>query len=242
MGWKVRVVGPEHDLQELSRSLCTASLSLAVDKHGQYFLACPQFDECKTSDEVLEVSKQVLSVLNGATKLALGGNSDLTESEVIEERPDGTKVIHVNLISTIQVWDSFSFSIMDSEGNVTEEYKPADFVPIWVCAALADKAIGKVFRLFGHQHGWVGLYRIFEVIEGDVGSVDKIAAQEWSTKGHMRLFKRTANSPGVIGDEARHGKESTEPPRDPMSLSEARALIETLLHHWLRSKGASCAT
>ncbi|MCK9987600.1 MAG: hypothetical protein AzoDbin1_04072 [Azoarcus sp.] len=236
MEWKVRIVGSNHDLQELARSLCTGNLTLRPDEHGQYYLACSQFASCNTADEVLEISKNVLGLLNGATKLALGGNLDLAESGVLEERPDGKRIFHMHLSDTIQVHDSISLTVLDSAGNVIEEQKPADPVPIWVGAGLDDETVGKVFRLFGQQHDWVGLYRIFEVIEGDVGSVDKISAQGWSTKSQMRLFKHTANSPMATGDVSRHGKETTEPPKNPMLLSEARALIETLIHHWLRTK------
>lgn len=236
MEWQVRIVGSDHDLRELARSLRTGTLTLRPDEHGQYYLACSQFANCNTADEVLEISKKVLAVLNGATKLALGGNLDLAECGVLEGRADGKKIFHMHMADTIQVRDSISLTVIDSAGNVIEVPKPADPVPIWVGAGLDDEAVGKVFRLFGQHHDWVGLYRIFEVIEGDIGSVDKIAAQNWSTKTQMRLFKHTANSPMATGDVSRHGKETTEPPKNPMLLSEARSLIETLIHHWLRSK------
>jgi hypothetical protein len=81
--------------------------------------------------------------------------------------------------------------------------------------------------LFGTQeHSWGSLYCLYEVIEEDVGSIDKIANEGWATKTSIKRFKHTANSPSAIGDAARHGKESTTPPARPMELGEARALIE----------------
>lgn len=239
MKWKVRLTGPHHELTELSRSLRGGDLALTEEENGQYYLTSTKFSNCTTTTEVLKESKQILSVLNGATKLALGGNLDVTDSGVLEVRPDGTQTFHMHFSDTVHVHESFNLSIVDENGSVIEEHKPADPVPAWVAAGLKDDSIGKVFRLFGGEHNWVGLYRIFEVIENDIGGIDKIADFGWSSKGHLKIFKHTANSPHAVGDEARHGKEATAPPKDPMLLSEARALVETLVHYWLRSKGLS---
>ncbi|MCG9115908.1 hypothetical protein LH428_08605 [Laribacter hongkongensis] len=239
MKWQVRLAGQQHDLAELSRSLCSETLSLVKDEHGQYYLASTKFDSCGTPDEVLTVSKQLLAVLNGATKLALGGNLGLSESGVLEQKADDTNTFHMFFSDTINVRASFDLSITDVDGNIIEEYKPADPVLKWVTAGLMDDSVGKVFRLFGQEHNWVELYRIFEVIESDVGGIDEIATIGWAQKGQLKIFKHTANSPGAVGDDARHGKETTEPPKNPMLISEARALIQTLIHHWLRSKGFS---
>lgn len=237
MSWKLRITGPQHELHELSQSLCNESFAVSRDEYGQYYLACSRFDKCKTSNEVLEIAVEILGILNGATKLALGGNLGFTESGVLEQRPDGTQTFYMHVSDTIHVRESFVLSVVDSEGNVIEEHRPADPIPIWLQASLDNDALGKVFRLFGQQHDWVNLYKIFEVIESDVGGVNKIAENGWSTKTQVKTFKHTANSPNAVGDDARHGKEHTEPPKSPMLLSEARVLVETLVHHWLRSKG-----
>ena len=85
-------------------------------------------------------------------------------------------------------------------------------------------------------HDWVGLYRLYEVIEADVGGEDKIVKAGWTTKKAIGRFTRTANSPDAIGDAARHGKQSGEPPPNPMDLSEAISLVKVILHNWLRTK------
>lgn len=237
MSWKLRIGGPQHELCELLQSLCNESFVVTHDEESQYYLSCSRFDGCKTVNEVLEVATEILDVMNGVTKLALGVNLCITKSGILEERPDGTKTIHTQFTDTVHVWDSFVLSLIDSEGKVIEERRPTDPIPIWLQASQMDSAINKVFRLFGQQHDWVNLYKIFEVIESDIGGISNIANQGWSTKTQIKTFKHTANSPNVVGDDARHGKEDTAPPSTPMLLSEARALIETLVHHWLRSKG-----
>jgi len=235
MTWKVRIIGNQHDLAELERSLSDGGISVAKGEDG-FYLDYEPFATCQTVEEVLQLSSKVLAILNGATRLALGGNSIIAESGILQEHEDGTSKFYMHVSDTINVQDSFSLKVMDSDGNVIKEIYPADEVPVWVSLGLKDDAVEKVFRLFGLQHDWVGLYRIYEIIEHDAGGIDAIASNDWGTKSSLKLFKRTANSPGAIGDDARHGKETTTAPPKPMLLSEARALIETLVHHWLRAK------
>lgn len=42
----------------------------------------------------------------------------------------------------------------------------------------------------------------------------------------------------VAGDTARHGKEVTSPPANPMSLEEAAAYVNYVVSAWLASKRA----
>lgn len=233
MVWKVQLSGPQYELDELLHSFGDGDFSLSRGEHGEYYLYSSQFDGCNSANDVREVSTAILKVLNGATKLALGGNLGLTVSCVVEQRPDGIECSHMCIVDTVLIKDSFVIRIFDSKGNFVNEYSPADFVPIWLKLGLQDDVVGKVFRLFGQQHDWVNLYRIYEVIEEDVNGIVK---KGWLTEEQKKVFKHTANSPTAIGDEARHGKEPTSPPRFPMLLSEARVLIENLVHKWLRTK------
>ncbi|MCE8424927.1 MAG: hypothetical protein J5U17_04025 [Candidatus Methanoperedens sp.] len=129
-----------------------------------------------------------------------------------------------------------SISATESEGTIQEIHQ-ADPIPKWVTAAKHNTNVTKALRLFGAgTHDWVSLYRIYEVIENDVGGKSKIIKKGWTTDKAIRRFKYTANSPGAIGDEARHGNQKEPSPKDPMALSEAKFLIETILHNWLRLK------
>jgi hypothetical protein len=235
MTWKIRIVGDQNDLEELQRSLSNTSVSVIKESDGVY-LEYELFASCQTADEVRQLSSKALAILNGATRLALGGNSVIAESGVIEELEDGTSKFYIHVSDSINVRESFSLKVTDSEGNILKETYPADEVPVWMSLGFKDEAVEKVFRLFGLQHDWVGLYRIYEVIENDVGGSNFITSNHWATKSSLKSFKHTANSPKAIGDNARHGKEPNAPPPKPMLFSEARALIETLVHHWLRAK------
>jgi len=81
---------------------------------------------------------------------------------------------------------------------------------------------------------WDTLYKIFEVIEGDVGRL--ILDLKWMSKTQKRRFTQTAQSPQVIGDEARHGRQKEQPPKKPMPLQEAIDMITQTTHEWINYK------
>jgi hypothetical protein len=80
---------------------------------------------------------------------------------------------------------------------------------------------------------WTDLYRLLEVIEAGAGGADAVVAKDWISKSQLRRFKHSANSVTAAGDQARHGVETTQPPADAMTISEARSLIDILLSRWL---------
>jgi hypothetical protein len=234
--WKVRIVGDLNDLTELQKSLTAESLRIESTENGEYYLISDAFKNCADDHEVSEAASQVISLLSGATRLALGGNRPIEQAHVVKESEDGTKTAYMQLHERVNVRDSFSVSVIDSEGNFVREINPADEVPRWVAAAMSCDAVAKFFRLYTRPLDWVGLYRIYEVIEHDMGGTDKIVSKGWATKSEIKKFKHTSNSPAAAGDDARHGKESSQAPKAPMPLHEARNLVERLSGLWLKSK------
>ena len=237
MKWKIQLAGDDLDLKELEKSFSNVGdlsiLSITKEKDG-YYLSSSKFDSCNTVEEVKNKAVDILDVLNGAKTLSLGGNKLITYGAIVKEKHDGTSEVFVELSDTITLRDSVSIVIKDSKGKIIEEVHPADSVPDWLVIGLSNKSAKRALRIYGKErHTWAGLYKLYEIIEDSVGGLDKIVKKGWATKSSIKRFKHTANSPTAIGDEARHGRETTAAPNKPMQLSEARSLIEMLLIRWL---------
>jgi hypothetical protein len=84
---------------------------------------------------------------------------------------------------------------------------------------------------------WGGLYRLYEVIEGDMGGEHELKTVFCGSAKDIKRFKHSANSVTVAGDDARHANESGRPPEQPMTLYEAEAFLKYLLKRWLAEKG-----
>jgi len=53
-------------------------------------------------------------------------------------------------------------------------------------------------------------------------SIQTIVGRGWASKADLKRFPHTSNSVGATDDEARHGREIQQPPRNPMTLRDAR--------------------
>lgn len=230
MEWIVEVVGESSDLEELSRSLDSPELRLTQEGQS-FFLRSTDFKSLKSADDVRNNATEILSLINGAARLALRMRKPLVVGNVVKVNDDGKRSIFVSLSATMSLRGNTCVSITRADGTV-EQFRQANPISSWIEIAQHDKNVAKVLRLLAGTHDWVNLYRIYEVIEDDVGGKHNIESKGWATKKAIALFKHTANSIDVIGDESRHGKKIGEPPPNPMPLSEAKSLTETILHNW----------
>jgi len=236
MKWEIQLNGDAHDLKELKKSLTDDNLMICA-KERQYFLKSSIFEKLTTYEEVASLAAEVLQILTGAVRLCLGGRTPLHVTNIAKVRPDGGRDIVVTVSETIHLRDTVGIEITKPDGT-SEIVNPADKIPDLMKLGLSDVTVAKALRLHGaDEHNWGSLYRLYEVIEDDVGGIDNIVNYGWATKTSIKRFKHTANSPGAVGDASRHGKESTAPPPNPMDLCEARAMVEVIMHNWLRSKG-----
>jgi hypothetical protein len=235
MNWEVEIAGDGTDLTELSK--CFTDIDFHIEeKDGQFLLTSTRFDSLSTYEEVASASADMLSLLTGSSRLALGGRIAITVAGIARIRTDGGRDIFMSLADTVLIRDFIDLEIRNGDGSI-EVFRPAHEVPQWVKLGFSDQKVAKALRLIAASElDWVNLYRLYEVIEEDIGGMEGIVKAKWVTKESIKRFKHTANSPASIGDASRHGKESTTPPRNPMELSEARALIELILHSWLRTK------
>jgi len=188
------------------------------------------------ADEVRNKTDELLSLINGASRLILRTRTPITSCVVEKINDDGTRLGFVSVSDSATMRETVNVTTI-LEDNTVQEIHQADPIHDWINVAQGNVNVAKVFRLLSNfGYDWVNLYRIYEVVEDDVGGSSKIAQGQWTTETAIERFKHTANSIGAIGDEARHGKETTQPPKNPMTFSEAKSLIETILHNWLRSK------
>lgn len=235
MEWFVQLKGDDFDLKKLSKSLTSQKLCI-VQENEEFLLKSSDFNQLANADEVRTKAEEILYLVNGSARLALGTRNPITVAHVVKIDDDGRRTDCVSVSDTAHGRNSISKTIRGSNDAVKEIHQ-ADPIPNWIRIAQDDAAVAKALRLLGRGvNDWVSLSRVYDVIEQDIGGLVNITNNGWTTRNQIRRFKHTANSPGAIGDLARHGGETTQPPPDPMSFSEAKSLIETILHNWLRSK------
>jgi hypothetical protein len=234
--WCVEVVGDGADLSMLAESLSDGPTS--ITRHaGGFILGCDSFSGLDSARDVAEHAKQVLAMLSGSTRLLLGGRASMTAGAVYRVRDDGNRdTFLITEPGRFELRGMPVTTVVSKSDGTREVHRPADPIRAWVELGTTDGVVAKALRLRDDDsRGWVELYRLYEVIESDVGR-SAVVANGWTSDRDIGRFKHTANSVEAAGDQARHGKEETDPPAKPLSLAEARALIDRLLLGWLASK------
>ncbi|MGQ3480849.1 hypothetical protein [Paenibacillus sp. TY11] len=233
MKWIVCLTGDEDDLYELSKLLNTEKL--AIHKEGnQYYLKSSQIRPTDEYNEVCDKVDELIELINGTTKLSLGTRNTVGLSDIYILKDDGGRILFFSAHLFGSGGASANYQIIRADGTieVCNHDNPADSVLNWIELSLKDELVNKIIRLISHDSdSWVGLYKIFEVIDKDAG----IRSFASVSSENLKRFTQTANSYKAIGIEARHALDY-EPPRKPMNITEARLLIHLVVKEWLRLK------
>ena len=237
--WQVQVTGHAFDLDHLVRNFKDQPRRMVKDERdGSYSYESVSFNACSTSAEVLAIAEQELQVLSGVLRVGRGTADRLRPGAVYRRTANGGRDVFVHVSDTLRL----RMDVGEATVILSGENRPAPPPRTVEISRLAsnDPTIAKALRLLSasDSRSWVGLYRIYEVVEADVGGEKQLQTLGWISSTILRRFKHSANSVAVGGDQSRHGKELTVPPLDPMSLDEADGYVTSLLSTWLSSKGA----
>ena len=233
--WEVELAGDAFDLDELVLSMGETEPSIRKTKHG-YVLQSATFDQFESHKDVETAANAMLLMLNGICAVLLSTRMPIKVAAISKVGPDMTRQTFVTLSDGVHVRATLTMTVISADGSVQTTH-PADPAPSWLQLATVDSQVGRVFRLLNDPHlTWGAMYKIYEIIVDDMAGTGQIAVRGWASQTTMKRFKHTANSPSAVGDHARHGIEQTEPPPSPMPQSEAKALIDALVHNWLRAK------
>ena len=217
------------DVDNLSNLLASSDEFSLITENNKYYLTSSHWESLTNTSDVLSEATKLLEYISAVAMISFPGFPRLESDKIYEVDEEGKRHNRVELlVKILPLQDSFSIQL---EGG-------QDIIPIlefdsWRKLAEEDEIVKDVFRQFREfDHNWINLYKIYEIVKKDAG---KKKIEQW-TKNKISQFTHTANSQSAIGDDARHGVDRNDPPKEPMSLSEAQALIRNLLKQWLQWK------
>lgn len=242
--WQVQVQGWASDLEHLTRHFVSTPFRVSKDERdGGFLYESDSFAACQTSEEVLKLANEELCVLSGVLKMTRDSPEPLRTGAVYRRNAAGGRDVFLHVQETLEFRAEFgevTVTVTGADGNVITRPAPPPRTVTIAQLAATDTSVAKAMRLLAapDHKSWVGMYRIHEVIEADVGSECALKKRGWGSVPDLKRFKHSANSVTVAGDSARHGKEFEQPPKHPMSADEATAYLNYVLQSWLSSKGA----
>ena len=231
--WEVVLAGDDTALRSLSDSFADGDQTI-LERDGEYVFRWSVLDGLSGATQVKAIADEQIARLSGSASLILGAIEPIKVAQVILVSDDGSRNIHVFPNPVVVTVRMSVPTIQIRRADGTEEiHRPADPVKAWLAAAESSDDVARVLQFFkGGEHDWGKLYNILEIIEASVGH-NGITNMGWATKGQLKRFRHTANSPQAAGAAARHGHERTQPPPKPMTLNEAQELIRLVARQWL---------
>ena len=204
------------DFDNLSNLLRSSDEFSLMAENGEYYLTSSRWESLTNHSAVYLEATKPLQDISAIARIHFTRFPLLKPDIICEVDEEGKRQRWVAGSATIRV-DSSSFSIQLEGGQ--------DIIPIlefesWMKLAEEDETVKQVFRQFRYfEHKWINLYKVYEIVKKDAGKKNKIdRIEQWITKDKIRQFKHTANSQSAIGDDARHGVDPNDPPKEPMSL------------------------
>jgi hypothetical protein len=235
MKWLVLLDVKKSDFDNLSNLLRSSDEFSVITENSKYYLTSSRWESLtNVSDVYLEATKP-LQDISAVARIQFTGFPLLKPDMIYEVDEEGKRHGWSALSATINVGSSCSVSIKLEGGQ--DIIRNLEFES-WMKLAEEDETVKNVFRqITDFDHNWINLFKVNEIVNKDAGKIKKIhRIEQWINKDKIRDFKHTANSQSAIGDDARHGVDRNDPPKEPMSLYEADALIMTLLQKWLQWK------
>jgi hypothetical protein len=228
MKWKITLSGDRLDLYELSKSLNDDNLTI-YEKDNKFYLKSKQILSTDKYGEVSDKAKELVDLINGASKIALRTRNNISIEEIYKLKDDGKRILffgssEVSITTRVRI----SLQTIKLDGTL-ETHNSADSVKSWLELSKQNKIINKVFKLISNDSdSWVGLYKIYDLINKN----DKISSFSSISTTKFKRFTNTANNYNAIGMKARHALDFKSP-KNPMNIEEARTLIFLLVNEWL---------
>lgn len=123
-------------------------------------------------------------------------------------------------------------------GGVEQPDSRRGAMTLYLKVASTTKVKVDALKLVGRSSPtWAQLYNAYELVESDVGG--RMFTDGWISKSGATIFRRTANSYKVLGEDARHGDPRFDAPDKPMERQTAVDLIRSLVKAWLQDSSVT---
>jgi hypothetical protein len=230
MKWSINITGDQSILQ----TLCDVSTNddvFITKENDEFVLKSNAFEKHASHKDVNKIALDYVETLNGILFLRYNIPSALKTGGLTRLNDKGGRDIFM-MVETgrfeLRVYEP-TIIITKSNGEIIVN-RPGQQILDKLIKAKSNEMAIKIFRLV--QNGnweYADIYKIIEILLSEKG--DKL--YDWVSKEKIKLLKHTANHYKAIGDKARHGIVSTDPPQKPMGIDEARTITKSLIDKYV---------
>ncbi len=233
--WLAQLRGCDYDLQDLQEILSSHNPQI-VREDGDFYLMSKDWDQLQDEQEVYDKAKGFTESLDRAAFIHFRDTSPLAVGLIVRIDDNGSlqKFAFIQGSAHGRARVKGSIRAIGPNGQPIETEQEHTIIKT-LRASQQHQSVGDALRFF-RKGDWSSLYKAYEIVEDHLPKNQGITSNGWLTKTSIERFTRTAQSRYAIGDEARHAKQKYAPPRKPMSINEAKALIGDLIQKWIEAK------
>lgn len=231
MARKLWLTGDALDLEYLAAALPVGDARVIED--GDRFCITSAEADNVADAQVPEVARKLIARINGIGRLQ---NASFSPVEFAGAYEDEAGVTVVGATATLRARSSITAeaAVLDSDGNIVPQPLPPG--PGRLAIAATDRDVAEVLEILGQPQppNFAELYKIDEIIKSS-GRLTDLAQSAGVPDDERRRFKQTADHQDASGTDSRHARNKQQPPKSPMPIDQARAMIGKLVTAWLDS-------
>jgi hypothetical protein len=188
-----------------------------------------------TYENVTTIAASYLEIINGAASVIIAKYRPVTLASGPYFGIDASGKV----VSTVVPIGMAELRLKSHRGTISLEgeqlsQNPKGEIAELLARALTDPQKADALKIVGRNSPtWSELYVAFELVKASVGS--KMHELQWISKPIADRFTHTANSYSSIGIQARHGKNQSKAPDDPLDRTTATKAIRKLVSCWVGS-------
>jgi hypothetical protein len=238
-GWGVVLRGEPADLEGWANNFKEPFNQYPrVEKHdGDTVLRSDSFDNLTSAQEVRERAVPLIERLNCALAL-LQRSEPVQFGAVIQFKSDGTQHRTAFLEPATLVGSGGFFGsaiIMGPDGNPRPEPPPQPSeAQRWLAIIENDKLLDDALRYFRKGADWASIYNALECLIEKAGGEVAFLRLNWASELEIKRLKYTA---AWERKKAQHANPKDKPPKHPMDVNDAYALLDRLLRRALNYWG-----
>lgn len=221
---KAWLTGDAPDLQDLADLLPSGDVRV-VRVGDKFCLEAAELDCLPSVVHVDEVAQRLLIRINGLARTRLpnfrpvgltGHYGDEGSVHVVARMAPMNIRLHMRTVLS------------------TTAPQPPRAGPVHIALASRNADVAEALEIMGGPEppNFAELYKVYEIIEA-TGTMKAAMSASGVSKASCSLFTRTANHQAASGKASRHARAAQEPPGNPMTIEEARAMIGRLLTAWM---------
>ena len=229
--WHIKLQGFDENIFKTLKTILNDRIyKKEIEKYNitEYYLILDE-QHISSAPEALSIGEKEIKLLSSILKL-LNIKNNISVDIPYEVNEDGTRTGYLSFSDTVYITDELKIYSNNSLIYSTEEETNKLMQDIY-SKSLTSDIKKKLLIYLGKETNWINAYKIYEILKHyylDEKELKKIP--------ELSTFAHTANSPNAIGEDARHGIQTHDNPKNIANLESAYNKLKDLAIKFLTSE------